>query len=131
MSRTDLRISLDKPYDVVLAQIPELLKENGFGVLTNIDVAATLKAKLDVDFRRYTILGACNPKLAYRALSADLDVGVLLPCNVAVYEDGGKTVVAIVDPLISLASEGDPGLRELAAEARSKLENVITKLGSS
>jgi len=130
MSRTNLRAALDLPYDDVLAKIPDLLKECGFGVLTRIDVGETLKQKIGVDFRRYTILGACNPALAHRALSANLDVGVLLPCNVAVYEDEGKTVVSIVDPLEALAKDGEAGLREVAAEARTKLQHVLFKLGA-
>lgn len=131
MSTTSLRVSLDAPYDDVLARIPELLKEHGFGVLTRIDVAETLKAKLGVDFRRYTILGACNPTLAHRALCASLDVGLLLPCNVCVYEDDGKTVVTIVDPMEMMANAGEASLRELAAEARTKLQHVIFKLSNS
>jgi len=126
MARTNLRTSLEMPYDEALAKIPQLLKDIGFGVLTRIDVDETLRARLGVPFRRYTILGACNPLLAHRALSADPDVGILLPCNVALYEDdAGRTVVAIMDPLESLAEDEEAALREVAAEARTKLQHLL------
>lgn len=126
MARTNLRTSLELPYDEVLAKIPQLLKDVGFGVLTRIDVDETLRARLGVPFRRYTIFGACNPVLAHRALSADPDIGILLPCNVAVYEDDdARTVVVIMDPLESLAGDGEAALREVAAEARTKLQHLL------
>ena len=93
-------------YDEVLARLPDLLKAEGFGVLTQIDVKETLKAKLNVDFKKYRILGACNPPLAHRALSAAPEVGVMLPCNVVVYEgDDGKAVVLAVDPMQTIAAQ--------------------------
>jgi len=123
MKKTVLR-----PYDEVLAAVPEALKSEGFGVLTEIDVKETLKKKLDVDFRRYKILGACNPPLAHRALSADLDVGVMLPCNVIVYElEPGRTVVNAIDPMATLAAS-DPQLRPIAEEVKHKLERVLDHL---
>ncbi|MRG90403.1 DUF302 domain-containing protein [Polyangium spumosum] len=133
MARTNLRASLDLSYDEALGKIPQLLRDNGFGVLTRIDVDETLRARLGVAFRRYTILGACNPVLAHRALSADPDVGILLPCNVAVYEDdgAGRTVVAIMDPLETLADAEDAALREVAAEARTKLQHFLYCLSTS
>jgi len=101
----------------------------GFGVLTEIDVQATLKKKLDVDFRRYRILGACNPPFAHKALQHSLDVGMLLPCNVIVYEtDDGKTIVSAVDPMQTMAAQGDEALSPLAAAVQEKLQKVVDSL---
>jgi len=124
-----IRKTLDLGFDEALAKVPEALKAEGFGVLTEIDVQATLKKKLDVDFRRYRILGACNPPLAHRALQHSLDVGMLLPCNVIVYEtDDRKTVVSAVDPMQTMAAQGDPALRPLAEQVQQKLQRVIDSL---
>jgi uncharacterized protein (DUF302 family) len=121
--------TLDRSFDEVLARVPEVLKTEGFGVLTEIDVKATLKKKLDVDFRRYRILGACNPPLAHRALQHSLDIGMLLPCNVIVYEtDEGRTVVSAVDPMQTIAARGDAAIQPLAEQVRQKLERVINAL---
>jgi uncharacterized protein (DUF302 family) len=121
--------TLDLGFDEVLAKVPEALKAEGFGVLTEIDVQATLKKKLDVDFRPYRILGACNPPFAHRALQHSLDVGMLMPCNVIVYEaDDRKTVVSAVDPMQTMAAQGDPAMRPLADEVRQKLQRVIDSL---
>ena len=118
--------TFDRSFDEVLAQVPEALKTQGFGVLTEIDVQATLKKKLDVDFRRYRILGACNPPFAHRALQHSLDVGMLLPCNVIVYEtDDGKTVVSAVDPMQTMAAQAEPGLRPIAEQVREKLRLAV------
>ena len=108
--------------------VREALADQGFGVLTEIDVAATLKQKLGVDHRRYKILGACNPPLAHRALGIELEIGVMLPCNVVVYErdDGGATVVAI-DPSATVAA-ADPALAPIAAEVRARLARVVESL---
>jgi uncharacterized protein (DUF302 family) len=115
-------------YDEVLAKIPELLKEEGFGILTRIDVKATMKEKLGVDFRRYQILGACNPKYAHQALTIEPAVGVLLPCNVAVYEnDAGGTTVRSIDPMQTLAA-ADPRFAEVAKQVQEKLTRAIAKL---
>ena len=112
-----------------LERVPQALKTEGFGVLTEIDVQETLKRKLDADFRRYRILGACNPTLALRALSIDLDVGTLLPCNVVVDEQGeGTTVVATVDPQAAIGRFGEAGLADLAAEVREKLARVLERV---
>ncbi len=116
-------------YDDVLAKLPELLKAEGFGILTRIDVKATLKEKLGVDFKRYQILGACNPKFAHQALSTDESVGVLLPCNVVVYDkDGGGTMVRAIDPIQTMAAS-DPRFAEVATEVRTRLARVLGQLG--
>ena len=115
------------PYDAVLARLPDDLKAEGFGVLTQIDVRDTLREKLGVEFRRYKILGACNPPLAYRALQAELGVGVMLPCNVVVYEDGERTVVVAIDPMETVAA-GSAALRPIAEEVRGKLARVLERL---
>jgi len=120
--------TLASNYDTTLAKLPEALKSEGFGVLTEVDVQATLRAKLDVDFRRYKILGACNPGLAHKALSADLGAGIMMPCNVTVYEDGPRTVVTAIDPMETFAAN-DPKLRPIADEVRAKLARVLERLG--
>ncbi|HYM91790.1 MAG TPA: DUF302 domain-containing protein [bacterium] len=99
-------------------------------MLTEIDVRATLRQKLNAEFREYVILGACNPPLAHRALEADLDVGLLLPCNVVVYQDGPGSVVAILDPIAMLGVSDNAALRPIAAEAKVRLERVIQRLQS-
>ena len=123
-----LRAKLDLPYEQAVETVTTALKQEGFGVLTEIDVKATLKKKLDVDFRRYVILGACNPPLANRALNADLDVGLLLPCNVIVYEDGNGSVVSIIDPIAMLQTIKNAELEAVAHDARSRLQRVIAAL---
>jgi uncharacterized protein (DUF302 family) len=115
-------------YDEALAKVPDLLKAEGFGILTQIDVKETLKQKIGVDFRRYKILGACNPALAHRALSAVTEIGVMLPCNVIVYEgDDGKAVVTAIDPMATIAAS-QPALKEIAAEVRAKLARALDNL---
>jgi uncharacterized protein (DUF302 family) len=124
-----IKKTLDLGFDEALAKIPEALKTEGFGVLTEIDVKQTLKSKLDVDFRRYRILGACNPPFAHQALQHSLDVGMLMPCNVIVYEtDEGRTVVSAVDPMQTMAAQGDPALRPLAEAVQQKLRRVLDRL---
>jgi uncharacterized protein (DUF302 family) len=121
--------TLDMGFDDALTKIPEALKSEGFGVLTEIDVQQTLKKKLDVNFRRYRILGACNPSFAHKALQHSLDVGMLMPCNVIVYEtDDGRTVVSAVDPMQTMAAQGDPEMRPLADAVRQKLKKVVDSL---
>lgn len=125
----NMRAFLQCPYDKAVQQVTEALKNEGFGVLTEIDVQATLKEKLDADFRRYVILGACNPGLAHRALTADLGVGLMLPCNVTVYEEGDGAFVTAVDPLEMLVGfQGDAEVLEVAREARTRLQRVIASL---
>lgn len=124
-----LKKVLRSGFDEALARVPEALKTEGFGVLTEIDVADTLKKKLNVDFRRYRILGACNPPLAHQALEASLDVGLMLPCNVIVYEDDeGHAVVSAVDPTQTTAAQEDPRIRGVAEVVRGKLEQVLARL---
>ena len=121
--------TLDRGFDQVLAQVPEALKAEGFGVLTEIDVQATLKSKLNVDFRRYRILGACNPPFAHQALQHSLEVGMLMPCNVIVYEaDDQTTVVSAVDPMQTLAAQGDPAIRPLAEQVQQRLRRALDRL---
>ncbi|MCP4498756.1 MAG: DUF302 domain-containing protein [Deltaproteobacteria bacterium] len=113
-------------FDEVIEKTTAALKTQGFGVLTEINIDATLKKKIDVDFRRYQILGACNPPLAHRALQNDLDVGVLLPCNVVVYEaDDKSVVVSVVDPAAAIGSFGDKELQEIAEEVSTKLKTAL------
>ncbi len=119
------RTKLDQPYKKAIETVTAALKDEGFGVLTEIDVKATLKEKLDADYRKYVILGACNPQLAYLALTTELEVGLLLPCNVIVYEDDAKSVVSIVDPVSLLGVVENPDLNAVAEEARSRLLRVI------
>jgi len=119
---------VDLPYEEALQRTKDALKEEGFGVLTEIDVQKTLKEKLDADFRRYDIIGACNPPLARRALETELDIGLLLPCNVIVYEEDGGSVVAAFNPEAVLALAGNPKLAEVAGEARSKLARAIERV---
>jgi uncharacterized protein (DUF302 family) len=123
------RTRLDLPYEQAIEKVTAALKEQGFGVLTEIDVKATLKKKLDVDFRKYVILGACNPPLAHRALNTELEIGLLLPCNVIVYEENGGSVVSIVDPISMLGVVENPELEPVAGEAQTRLQRVIEALG--
>jgi uncharacterized protein (DUF302 family) len=124
----EMRKHTASTYEEVLQKVPDLLKAEGFGVLTQIDVKDTLKQKLGVDFRRYKILGACNPPLAHRALTAELEIGVMLPCNVIVYEgDDGKAVVVAVDPMQTVAA-GNEKLASIAGDVRERLSRVLGKL---
>jgi uncharacterized protein (DUF302 family) len=116
----------DYAFEEAVEKVTEELKKEGFGVLTEIDVQATLKKKLDVDFRKYRILGACNPPFAHEALKAENKIGAMLPCNVIVQElDNGKTEVAAVDPVASMKAVDNDKLGEIADEIRAKLEKVI------
>ena len=115
------------PYEEAVARTREALAAEGFGVLSEIDVAATLRKKLGVDFRPYVILGACNPPLAHQALTAERDIGLLLPCNVIVYadDDPQRSVVAAMDPVEALQLTGNDAVRPLAEEVRARLERVL------
>jgi len=129
-TRYGLRVHVDAPYEDAVAKVTEALKVEGFGVLTTIDVRQTLKQKLDADFRKYVILGACNPPLAHRALSAELEIGLLLPCNVIVYERApGQTTVAAMAPVAAMGVVGDNAeLTKVAGEADARLRRVLTAL---
>ncbi len=128
-ARLGLTVRLNTNFDDALTRVAAALKTEGFGVLTEIDVKETLKKKLDVDFRPYKILGACNPPLAYRALSAAPEVGLLLPCNVVVsYIEDNVTEVSIVDPLSMLGFVQHPDLEPVAEEARARLDRVAAAL---
>ena len=121
--------SLDLPFDQAVARVAEALKREGFGILTDIDVRATMKAKLGEDIRPYRILGACNPGLAYRALQLEEKIGTMLPCNVIAQEhEGGRVEVSAVDPVASMRAIENPGLAEVANEVRAKLKRVVESL---
>jgi uncharacterized protein (DUF302 family) len=120
---------VDDSFEDAIERVTEHLSNEGFGVLTTIDVSATLKKKLDVDFKRYTILGACNPTYAYKALQAEDKIGTMLPCNVIVQEtEDGKVEVAAVDPMASMMAIRNEALGEIATEVRSKLQAVMDGL---
>lgn len=116
------------PFDQAIAKVTDELKKEGFGVLTTIDVQETLRKKLDVAFPRYVILGACNPPFAYKALQAEEEVGLLLPCNVIVYEKQGRTRVAAFDPMVMDVILGNPQMAPIAAEVKVRLERVIAAM---
>jgi uncharacterized protein (DUF302 family) len=121
--------TVDYSFDEAVEKVTEELKKEGFGVLTEIDVQATLKKKLDVNFKKYQILGACNPPFAHEALKAENKIGAMLPCNVIVQElDNGKTEVAAVDPVASMQAVENDELSDIANEIRAKLEKVIENL---
>lgn len=128
-TRYGLKIDLPVPYDAAVERATEALRQEGFGVLTTIDVRQTLKQKLDRDFRRYVILGACNPVLADRALHAELEIGLLLPCNVIVYErEPGTSTVAAMAPLPAMGLVGNPDVVSVAREADAKLRSALDRL---
>ena len=117
-------------FEDAIAQVTAALQAEGFGVLTEIDVAATLKKKLDISFRRYVILGACNPSLAHRALEADPSIGALLPCNVVLRHEAGETVVEVMDPRAVMGLVANPAVEAVAVEAEERLRRVIESLGA-
>jgi uncharacterized protein (DUF302 family) len=133
MTEMAYNVSLNTPYDESLRRVINALKEEGFGVLTRIDVHDTFKEKLGVEFRKYAILGACNPPLAHKALSSRPDAGLMLPCNVVVEEIDGGTLVRIVDAAAMMQAgglDGDPVLKEVGSEAEARLKRVAEALQS-
>ena len=129
MSDYTIRTTVDLPFDEAIEKVTAALAEAGFGVLTTIDVRATLKKKLDVDFRPYTILGACNPPFAYEALQAEPWIGAMLPCNVVLQElEAGRVSVAAIDPAASMQAVDNPALGGIAGQVRDKLAGVISAL---
>jgi uncharacterized protein (DUF302 family) len=128
-TRYGLRVDLDVPYAEALDRTTAALRDEGFGVLTTIDMQQTLKQKLDRDFRKYVILGACNPPLADRALHAELEIGLLLPCNVIVYErEPGTSTVAAMAPLPTIGMIGNPALESVAREADARLRRTLDRV---
>jgi uncharacterized protein (DUF302 family) len=133
MTGMAFEVTLNSPYDESLGRVIDELKEEGFGVLTRIDVHDAFKEKLGVDFRNYSILGACNPSLAHKALSSRPDAGLMLPCNVIVEEVDDGTLVRIVDPAAMMQAgglDGDPVLKEVGGEAETRLKRVAEALKS-
>jgi uncharacterized protein (DUF302 family) len=119
---------LAAPYEEAVRRARAALQEEGFGVLTEIDVRATMKQKIGAEFRKYVILGACNPQLAHRALEVEPEIGLLLPCNVIVYEEDGESVVSVVDPVVALGIVANDQLLPIATEARTRLEHALARL---
>ena len=131
MKETKYGIGVEVPlaYDDAVARVTDALKAEGFGVLTTIDVKGTLKQKLDLEFRKYVILGACNPHLASRALAVELEIGLLLPCNVVVYElEAGRSAVSAMAPLPAMGIVGNAALTDVAAEADARLRRALSSL---
>ena len=126
-SRYGVGMTVALGYERAVERVKEALAAEGFGILCEIDVAATMKKKLDVDFRPYVILGACNPPLALRALTAERDIGLILPCNVIVYADDspGRSVVAAMDPVVALGVTGNTSLQPVAEEVKSRLIRAL------
>lgn len=125
----ELTVELHTDFDNAIERVTDALKAEGFGILTEIDVKATLKKKLDADFRPYRILGACNPPLAYRALTIDPDIGKFLPCNVTVDQvEAGLIKVSFLDPLMMSAFVDDPAIEPVAQDARTRLERAAARL---
>ncbi len=129
-SRYGMGVDVALPYEQALERTIEELKNEGFGILTTIDVRQTLKQKLDKEFRKYTILGACNPPLAHRAFEAELEIGLLLPCNVVVYEtEAGRSVVSAMAPIAAMGVVGgNPALKDVAREADERLRRALKTL---
>ncbi len=129
-TRIGMEVELALPYEQAVQRVTEALRTEGFGVLTEIDVKATLKKKLDAEFRPYVILGACNPPLAHRALSSELKLGLLLPCNVIVYagDEPSRSAVAVLDPVVQLGVTGRKDLEPLASQVQGLLKQVLERV---
>lgn len=121
-------VEVDLPPAEAEEKMREALAEEGFGILTEIDVRATLKSKLDVDFDEYRILGACNPQLAHKALTSEQDIGLLLPCNVVVYEKADGSVVEVLEPNLMAELTGNPELEDIAKDAHARLERALARV---
>lgn len=128
MSKYSFGKTVEGGFDKTIERVTQALAKEGFGVLTEIDVAATLKKKLGLDMPPYRILGACNPQFAHKALEAEPEIGALLPCNVVVRQTGGKTVVDIMDPLAVMQLVGKPEVEKIANEVRGRLDRVLAAL---
>lgn len=123
---------VDAEFDDVIDEVEAALSEEGFGILADIDIGGTLESKLDEDFRRYRVLGACNPPLAFEGLSSEIDLGALLPCNVAVYEgDGGEVEIRAVDPEVLISVTENPELDDIATEIKERLVRALDSVGAS
>ncbi len=120
--------TINLPFREVVSKTKQALAAEGFGILSEIDVKATLKAKLQVDFEEYIILGACNPPLAYQALKAEKEIGLMLPCNVVVFVRGGKTIVAAIRPTIAMEKSGNDALKPVAEKVEQKLKKVVDSI---
>ena len=117
--------SIDLPFEQTIDKVTDELKKEGFGVLTSIDVKETLKKKINVDFKKYTILGACNPPIAHKALLEEEELGLLLPCNIIVYEKGDKTVISVFDPMVMTRVIDNEKIAPVAEQVKEKLERVL------
>ena len=120
--------TVDLPFERTIEKVTEELKKEGFGVLTTIDVKDTLKKKIDVDFKKYTILGACNPPIAHKSLQTEEEIGLLLPCNVIVYEKDNKTNVSMFDPMLMTNIVDNEKMEPLAKEVKEKLQRVLAEV---
>jgi uncharacterized protein (DUF302 family) len=120
--------TVDLSFEDTINKVTEELKKEGFGILTTIDVKETLKNKIDVDFKKYTILGACNPTLAHKALQAEEEIGLLLPCNVIVYDKEGKSAVSVFDPSLMTKVVENENLNPIAEEVKEKLQRVFNNI---
>lgn len=124
----DFQKTIGLPYEQAIEKVTTELKKEGFGVLTSIDVKETLKQKINVDFKKYVILGACNPPIAHKALQAEEELGLLLPCNVIVYEKQGKTVVSVFDPMVMTWIIENDEMEPIATEVQEKLQRVLAAI---
>lgn len=120
--------TIDLPFEQAIDKVTDELKKEGFGVLTTIDVKETLKKKIDVDFKKYTILGACNPPIAHKALQEEEELGLLLPCNVVVYEKDNKTKVSIFDPMVMTWVIENDNMKPIATEVQERLQRVLKSI---
>ena len=120
--------ALDQTFEKAVAAVTHALQTEGFGVLTKIDMQEKLKEKLGVEYKKYLILGACNPPLAYKALQAEVDIGLLLPCNIIIYEEDSSAVVSIIRPSVAMSMVNNLGLRTVATEVEAKLKRVFDSL---